>query len=114
MRPTLYAEDVMHVMLDTLHHPEFDDTLDAREALRRVLPRRCPSHPNLTTTGDWAVGMVCSDGCEGQGFLFPEMPDWWEKRWADSLGQMEDATLQGLWEAHCVDTWRAMKVVEDE
>ena len=88
MKPTLYADD-----LDGYFG-------EAIEAIVRILPVRCPAH--VETSGDYGAGfeIACED-CDGRGFGFPDMPDWWGVL-VDGFG------AEGKWHRHCEDTWRVM------
>ena len=113
--PTLYADDL--------------DYLDSAvvDTLKRILPIRCP-HPKCDD-GKVTVGAPCPDDlnrsnadgpqvscgvyhletvdhdtCEGRGWLFPDMPDWWY--------EPADCERETPWKAFCKDMWRAMGIWE--
>ena len=78
------------------------------EALRRILPTRCPEKVPTLDAGRRQAQVsgserACPD-CDGRGFLYPPMPEWW--------GGPFDG--QHAWEGSCEDMWRAMGILEGD
>ena len=102
----LYANDIGFVSLDTLHHPDFDDTADARDAIMRILPRRC--------TSDWHQDPDMPDRAEGHygecaGWLYPDPPDIpYYAAWK------QDEASMALWRRTLEHVWRAMGITDED
>ena len=69
------------------------------DVLARILPWRC---------GNCEGTAVSCPACEGRGFLYPPMPDWFEAHFFPDTGQAEEA-----WQFHLETVWRAMGITED-
>jgi hypothetical protein len=117
MKPTLFANEVDG---DDPSAEEYDAILDA---MRRILPKRCPdcegtgkddicSKDGFHTGSEGKCEYNTPDPtCEGRGFFYPDMPDWWDKEPYTSWGS-QHTNWQEAWEGMCDDTWRAMGVTE--
>ncbi len=96
MKPELYAEDI---------HEN-----DAwAYVLIPILPRRCLTDDCREgglydeyqgREGPYGVG---DPVCGGRGWLYPDMPDWWEP-------DTRERIRVSYWQDHCDDTWRAMNI----
>ncbi len=114
MKPTLYADDLEH-----------GDALiwnsDMNDALKRILPRRCPrrlpddlggGHTDIDLRfriqdGEPSTEVVECHDCDGRGWLYPDLPDDWDDWGTPNYVEEPD------WEFFCLTAWRTMGILED-
>ena len=108
MRPTLFADAIPDEI-----HSERKYWMNAREALRvlkPILPKRCGrclgEGRSMEATEEFGPETLerC-DTCEGRGWLYPDMPDWWAEDWNPP---------DLMWRRQCTYTWRVLGILEDE
>ncbi len=117
MKPNLFADDLS----DT------GDALiwnsDMNEALKRILPRRCPCATERARgifREDYIdPGCQRNPSCGGDGWLYPEMPKWWGEyceifhTWLPERDP-EDAPLETImWEDFCQRVYRVMRILDE-
>ena len=91
MKPTLCVEDLKGWDYVVAQHVD---------RFERILPTRCPDFFE-----DIHYGMGDDCECEGRGWSYPDMPDWWYEP-----AEWERETP---WKAFCKDMWRTMGILED-
>ncbi len=102
MRLKLYADDILAV--DTYNM----DSEESRQALKRILPLRCPRCKGTTyIDGSPLLGWPCDECPDSPGFIYPDPPDWYETSMYANL-------IEGIgWHGVCRLVWRAMGIWED-